>query len=736
MAMTPPPCVSAVLDVMRCLALAGCCASVLMAQGLPPSVTYYGIRQWGWNHFDTDSRLLPIVAIGADSQHTAVVRLDGRLFVQGQDNPGICRAPSGPFVAVDVGWRKALGLRPDGTVEGWGDGFFEGVPPLPVGLTYVGMATGSSHSVFLRSDGAIIASGANYYGQLNVPVLPPGVWPTKVCAVTYNTILLASDGSVYEWGDNADGQCNVPPLPMGVTYTDVSCNQTHSLAVRSDGQLIAWGSNYGGETSVPPLPLGLTYQKCAAGLGWSVAWRSDGGLVAFGSNGSLQLAVPQAPAGASLQQLEAGDGHGVALWSDGSVSGWGQTSYYPFDLPHPTRGNAVASVGDRFSAASVGAGHSLVLRVDGSVEGYGSNPYSICTAPPLPSGLVYTKVRAGYFQSAALRSDGELLAWGENAYGQSNVPPLPVGVTYTDVDAGDLYMLALRSDGAAVGFGLNNFGQCNIPSLPTGMSYVRLDAIDKLSSLLRSDGTVFYMGYGGSGSVSSSVAGVPFVDACVHAAIREDGTCQSWLPWVVPTLPWGTYYVGLDRGSSALFLRRSDGQLLAVHFPPGVFIPPAQSIPALEPGTSYLDVVAGTDSVVARVGGTCTYSGIHPGCAGSMPATRLVPRDTPRIGRTLEVTLFDLPNHVALMAMGWQRVSPPMDLGFLGMPGCGLAVTVDGVAGLAGQASRAKWRLPIPYQSSLLGVRFYNQAMVLDVNAPNPFLAVLSDAMEGVVGWP
>ena len=41
-----------------------------------------------------------------------------------------------------------------------------------------------------------------------------------------------------------------------------------------------------------------------------------------------------------------------------------------------------------------------------------------------------------------------------------------------------------------------------------------------------------------------------------------------------------------------------------------------------------------------------------------------------------------------------------------------------------------------PDQPSVVGVRFYNQAIVLDVGAGNPFGAVMSDAREGVVGSP
>jgi hypothetical protein len=102
----------------------------------------------------------------------------------------------------------------------------------------------------------------------------------------------------------------------------------------------------------------------------------------------------------------------------------------------------------------------------------------------------------------------------------------------------------------------------------------------------------------------------------------------------------------------------------------------------------------------------------------------------------MQVTLFDLPNDIAVLGMSFQRLSAPVDLGFLGMPGCSLAISPDAVVGIVGQGGKAKWQLPIPYKPSLVGVRFYNQAIVLDVGAGNPLGAVMSDAMEGVVGYP
>jgi hypothetical protein len=202
--------------------------------------------------------------------------------------------------------------------------------------------------------------------------------------------------------------------------------------------------------------------------------------------------------------------------------------------------------------------------------------------------------------------------------------------------------------------------------------------------------------------------------------------------WVgVPPLPWGVYYVEVDGAWEFTMLRRSDGQVTGCGNGGGL----AHIVPPLEPGTSYVQISAYDMSIAGRVGPTSTYVGMAPGCAGSRPATRLVPRDTPKIGRTLQVTLFDLPVSTAVMALAWQRVTP-LDLAFLGMPGCGWHTAIDGTAILTGQNGQARWSLPIPDVASLVGFRFYNQALVLDPAAGNGFGAVVSDAAEAVIGHP
>jgi hypothetical protein len=84
------------------------------------------------------------------------------------------------------------------------------------------------------------------------------------------------------------------------------------------------------------------------------------------------------------------------------------------------------------------------------------------------------------------------------------------------------------------------------------------------------------------------------------------------------------------------------------------------------------------------------------------------------------------------MVFGWNRV-PPVSLAPLGMSGCNREVSIDAAVFVAGQDHQAVFELPIPNWPVLVGLRFHNQAVVLDPSA-NALGAVVSDAAEGVIG--
>lgn len=235
------------------------------------------LRAWSEEYWNTEESRLPAVAVKASYNRTALLRSDGRIFCRGENQGYHYGGPATPangllmdvpdppaglvYTDFDLGPTCGLGLLSDGTVVPWGSiSIFPSaavlltVPPLPVGRTYTRVAAAFNHALLLRSDGALIATGDNYYGQLAVPTVPPGVSVVDIVADGSHSAALLSDGTLRFWGDNSLQQGSLPPAPPGLSYTGVSVSPYHTLALRSDGQVVAVGWNMFGQCNVPPLP--------------------------------------------------------------------------------------------------------------------------------------------------------------------------------------------------------------------------------------------------------------------------------------------------------------------------------------------------------------------------------------------------------------------------------------------------------------------------------------------------
>ncbi len=109
----------------------------------------------------------------------------------------------------------------------------------------------------------------------------------------------------------------------------------------------------------------------------------------------------------------------------------------------------------------------------------------------------------------------------------------------------------------------------------------------------------------------------------------------------------------------------------------------------------------------------------------------------PIIGNLWEIKVTNAPTHVLNVygVMGFSRTSNfgiplPIDLAPIGAPGCSLLVRQDTVGG---RAPWYPWRIHIPGDPSLAGIRVYMQFFVFSGN--NPLGLTTSKGVEGVVGW-
>jgi alpha-tubulin suppressor-like RCC1 family protein len=182
-----------------------------------------------------------VVAVACGLWHSLFLKSNGSLWDMGYNAEGELgngtfnnadrpmQIVSNDVVAISAGGNHSLFLKTDGSLwaMGWnhdgelGDGTFytnapwgTNKPEQIVASNVVAIAGGLQHSLFLKSDGSLWATGGNLYGQLgdgtqntfrNVPeqVVPNGV--VAIAAGNYYSLFLKSDGSLWVMGQNQTG---------------------------------------------------------------------------------------------------------------------------------------------------------------------------------------------------------------------------------------------------------------------------------------------------------------------------------------------------------------------------------------------------------------------------------------------------------------------------------------------------------------------------------------------------
>jgi alpha-tubulin suppressor-like RCC1 family protein len=269
------------------------------------------------------------------------------------------------ITAVAVGGSHSLALRSDGKVVGWGfnrSGQATGVSLVDhenaSGLVrisgkelaeVIAIAAGSTHSLALKTDGTVVAWGAEDFGKTHVPSNLTNV--VAIASGWQHSLALKKDGTVVSWGDQASvpaGLSNVIALVAGPapdaanlalksngTVVDwfarridsgvpaglsnviaIASGTEHCLAVTRDGSVVAWGVDRFGETDVPR---GLTnVLSVAAGSHLSLALRNDGTVVAWGGDRFHPATVPSGLS--NVVAIAAGPDFRLAITTNSAVA--------------------------------------------------------------------------------------------------------------------------------------------------------------------------------------------------------------------------------------------------------------------------------------------------------------------------------------------------------------------------------------------------------------------------------
>jgi alpha-tubulin suppressor-like RCC1 family protein len=266
------------------------------------------------------------------------------------------------------------------------------------------VAAGSSHTVGLKSDGTVLATGNNAYGngQCNV-----SGWTgiVQVAAGAQHSVGLKSDGTVVAVGRNDDGQCNVS------SWTDiiqVSAGGLHTVGLKSDGTVVAVGHNYYGQCNVSSLT-GIV--QVAAGGCHTVGLKADGTVVAVGLNNYGQCNMSS---WTGIVQVAGGGQHTVGLKSDGTVVAVGCNDYMQIIFGGGWTGIVQVDAGEQ---------HTVGLKANGTVVAVGGW-----------TGIGIVQVSAGGDHTVGLKSDGTVVAVGSNSHRQCDVGDWVLKVPDTDGD--------------------------------------------------------------------------------------------------------------------------------------------------------------------------------------------------------------------------------------------------------------------------------------------------------------
>lgn len=246
--------------------------------------------------------------------------------------------------SIAFGPFHSVGLRKDGTVLATGTSQ-NGECRVGDWKAIVAVAAGMDFSVGLKQDGTVVSTGHDVSGWKDI---------VAVSAGSSHVVGLKKNGTVVAAGFNSDGQCNVAGWNDIIA---ISAGGYQTLGLKKDGTVVAVGSNQQGQCNVASWK---DIIAISTGEGESAGVRKDGTVVAVGENNFGQCDVSQ---WSDIVAISANRGT-VGLKKDGTVVATGLNGWSESDVLGWTGIVAVITNGSK----------TLGLKTDGTVVATGLNP--------------------------------------------------------------------------------------------------------------------------------------------------------------------------------------------------------------------------------------------------------------------------------------------------------------------------------------------------------------------------
>jgi uncharacterized repeat protein (TIGR02543 family) len=294
---------------------------------------------------------------------------------------------------IAAGGRHTVGIRPDGTVVATGNND-DGQCNVDSWTDIVHVAAGFSHTVGLEEDGTVVATGNNDDGQCNIDG-----WTdiSLVVAGDWHTVGLKNDGSVVATGKSDQGQCDVLDW-AGIQQ--VAAGGAHTVGLESGGTVVATGNNDEGQCNVGNW---TDIELVVAGYAHTVGLKSDGHVVATGNNDEGQCNV----AGwTNIQQIAAGRAHTVGLREDGTVVATGRNN----------EGQCKVSGWTNIVQVAAGGWHTVGLKDCGTVVATGNNDEGQCDVGGWILETLSSEPPGSYHLTISSAAGGLVTAPGEGTF--------------------------------------------------------------------------------------------------------------------------------------------------------------------------------------------------------------------------------------------------------------------------------------------------------------------------------
>lgn len=267
---------------------------------------------------------------------------------------------------------------------------------IPLFQLFSDSLSANNHTVALKADGTVMATGYNAYGECDV-----SDWKDVVdVSAGYNyTISLKANGTVVATGYNEYGQCDVLDW---VDIVSVSAGHNHTIGLKADGTVVATGNNASRQCNVSNWK---DIVAVSAGHNHTIGLKADGTVVATGYNEYGQCDVL---GWTDIVSVSAGNDCTIGLKTDGTAVAVGYNEYGQCDVL------------DWVDIVAVSAGHNYTigLKADGKVVAAGRNHFGQCN---VSDWVDIVAVSAGHNHTIGLKADGTLVATGSDRNGQCDV---------------------------------------------------------------------------------------------------------------------------------------------------------------------------------------------------------------------------------------------------------------------------------------------------------------------------